>query len=99
MSLEKRIKKAALLLAVIFALTVFGAAAFEALCTDHECCGEECTVCAQLTVSGELLSSGRTAAMMRFAVLFTAAADVTVRYKEKRLKCDTLISLKVMILD
>ena len=94
-----RIKRTAVLLAVIFALTVFGSAVFEAVHAVHDCCGEECAVCAQLSACENMLRSGAVSTGAVFAVICAAAVILAVKPKRSNIKCDTLISLKVLLLD
>ena len=97
--MNRTIKKAAVLLALIFALTVFGSAVFEALHADHDCCGEGCTVCAQLSACENVLNSGAAAAGTVFVFVCAAAAVISIKSGRSYEKCDTLISLKVLLLD
>ena len=95
-----RIKRIAVLLAVIFAVTVFGSAVFEAAHADHDCCGEGCAVCAQMSACENMLRSGTVSTGAVFAVMCAAAAVIlTAKPKRRNIKCDTLISLKVLLLD
>ena len=94
-----KLKRAAAALAAVFILIVLASAVFEALHADHDCCGEGCSVCAQLTVCDDLLASGAVPAAAVFAAVCAAAAAASVIRIKGSHRQDTLFSLKVMLLD
>ncbi len=94
----KRIKLLGAVLALVFALTVFGAAAFEAAQYDHDCCGEGCGICAVLQICDNMLRLGAAcgAALAVCAVCAVSALAIIRAYVgfEGR---NTLISLRVRL--
>ena len=96
----RKLKHLSALLALIFALSVFGAIAFEAAEYDHDCAGEGCAVCMALEMCDNLLrlgSSAAAAAAVMISAALLSALSVSI-YKVNILKC-TLISLKVRLDD
>ena len=94
----KRIRYISALLALIFALLVFGAALFEAAEYDHDCCGEGCGICAVLQICENMLKLGAAGgAALTAAVILTAAAAVPVDKRTQAGSRHTLISLRVRL--
>lgn len=97
--MKKTRRLPAFLLAALFTALMLGAAAFTALHTDHDCTGDGCLVCEELTLCEALLTGG-------CAVIAAAAVHCfirTVRTVRSAVRSAsrsfTLQSLKVMLLD
>ncbi|MBR1393023.1 MAG: hypothetical protein IJ561_04235 [Ruminococcus sp.] len=93
-------RAAALLLALLFTALMLGAAAFTALHTDHDCTGDGCLVCEELSICEALLTAGgvviAAAAAVHCFIRAARALRIAVRNAARSF---TLISLKVMLLD
>ena len=95
-----KLKRLAAVLAVLLAFVMLLSVLFIALEADHCCCGDDCAICAQLSVCENLLQN-----LLPLAVLLTvahslcapvrSAADGVLRFAGPH----TLIVLKVKLSD
>lgn len=92
-------KNAAVVLAAVFLMIVLASALFEVLHADHDCSGENCPVCVQISVCEKLLTSGTVSAAVVMLAVCSAAALTSVRKIKSSKRRDTLLSLKVMLLN
>lgn len=91
-------KRLSSVLALLLALVMLLSVLYIALEADHDCCGEDCAICALLRACEDLLRNLLAAALLLSAVrcfcaLFRTAAEPCCR-PERPL---TLISLKVKL--
>lgn len=85
-------------LAVLLALVMLFSVLYIALEADHDCCGEDCLVCAQLRACEDLLRNLLlTAALLSAAVCFCALSRVIARAASRFVACHSLIALKVKL--
>ncbi len=93
-------KRLAAVLAVLFAFIMLFSAVYIALEADHDCCGEDCLVCAQLRACEELLRNLLlTAALLSAAGRFCALIRVIPFADLHFAHPHTLIALKVKLSD
>ena len=95
---KRRIRAAVLVFAFLFVLV--SSFSFVALEADHDCIGENCRICCQITACGYLIRSFAYFAVLLF--IFAAAGTLYVFIDEKQkalLPDSTLVSLKVKLSD
>ncbi len=93
-------KVIACIVAIIMLLSIMFSSFFIAEHLHHECTGEDCPICAELHIAEGLVSTIKIVpffAVALFAKLFMIST-IKENY-QKRDKTDTLISLKVELLD
>lgn len=91
-------KQLAAMLALLLAFVMLFSVLYVALEADHDCCGEDCAVCAQLQFFEDLLRnllSGMVAS--GFAAFFCALTSVAAKPDCGFAAPHTLISLKVKL--
>lgn len=93
-------KSLALAAAVMLIITVLFSYSFLIQNVHHDCMGEECSVCIELAVVAQTLSSLRAIPVLSFsvAVLCVSTLYLAVIQEQGCVK-DTLITLKVELLD
>lgn len=94
----KQIKRLCAVLALLYALIIFSAAAFEVKEYGHDCCGEGCGICAVISICQNILKIGggilKAALVAALAYIIVKASALA---KEKTANGSTLISLKVRL--
>ena len=98
MTTKLSVKRAALLICLLFCLSVALSGLYVALHADHHCSGEECTVCAELAVCVTLL--GTTAVAAAIATSSTVFPRPVSQQRNRRVALcapHSLISLKVKL--
>ena len=91
-------KRLAAVLAVLLAFIMLFSAVYIALEADHDCCGENCVICAQLRACEELLRNLLlTAALLSAAGCLCALSRVISRAASRFVACHSLIALKVKL--
>lgn len=94
----KRLRYISALVALIFTLLIFTAAAFEAAEYDHKCCGEGCGICAVLQMCENMLRLGASGGAAAAAAVIVIAAVSALAAEHTRItKASTLISLGVRL--
>ena len=93
-------KNLALAAAVMLLITFLFSYSFLIQNVHHDCIGEECSVCIEVAVVAQTLSSLRASPVLSFsvAVLCVFTLSVAVMQEQDCIK-DTLITLKVELLD
>lgn len=96
----KALRYISVTVALIFALLVFGAMAFEMTEQGHDCCGEGCAVCAVIDICENMLSGGG-AAFKAAALLAAVYVMISAAVSKPLCRTEgyTLISLKVRLDD
>ena len=97
--MRKRICAAAGVLALMFALLIFGAAAYEAVNAGHECEGCGCHICEQLEKCERLLSSGAVITAAASVVSCTVILVKRSAAERSSERSDTPVTLGVLLLD
>ena len=93
-------KQLAAMLALLLAFVMLFSVLFLALEADHDCCGEDCAVCAQLQLCEDLLRNLFTAALLLLAAwCFRAVIRALARPDCRFARPHTLIVLKVKLSD
>lgn len=92
------------LVAIILALTVFfvmlSSVCFIVAQADHDCVGEDCPICYQISTSENTLKNlGNVAVIVAFAALLTYSVVNLSAYAEKHSINTTLVSLKIKLSD
>lgn len=91
-------KQLAAVLALLLALVMLFSAVYIALEADHDCCGEDCFVCAQLRACEELLRNLLlTAALLSAAGCFCALICIIAHTDLRFAHPHTLTALKVKL--
>ena len=96
--MEKRDRKLALLLALAVCFVMLFSAFYIAAEADHDCIGENCPICYQISVCENTLKSlgyGALALAAFFALTFSAA--ILFSQPKTYLRQSTLITLKVKL--
>lgn len=93
-------KRFAAVLALLLALVMLFSVLYIALEADHDCCGEDCAICAQLRACQDLLRNLLTLAVLAAAVRCSFALVSVFADAERRCaQPHTLIALKVKLSD
>lgn len=97
-SMEKRNRKLALLLALAVCFVMLFSAFYIAAEADHDCIGENCPICYQISVCENTLKSlGYGVAVLVAAIVLTFSAAILLSQPKTHLKQSTLITLKVQL--
>ena len=96
----KRSRMAAFAVAVLLFVTVLFSYQYLVQNTHHDCIGEECSVCMELAIVSQTLSSLKVIPVLSFfmTVLCVFTRVYTATYQQGCIK-STLITLKVELLD
>ena len=90
------------LILIVFSFVIFSSACFIIKHADHECTGEDCPFCTELSVCGKILQTLGNAvsfAAITAVVFFSALSDVNDHLLSYSDNHNTLISLKVELLN
>ena len=91
-------KHSAAVLAVLLAFIMLFSAVYIDLEADHDCCGEDCMICAQLRACENLLRNLLlTAALLSAAGCFCTLSRVIARAASRFVACHSLLALKVKL--
>lgn len=96
--MRKRRRIIAILLSILFVLSVIFTLSFIAAEADHECIGDECPICAEIQSCEDFLKTVSVAAAV-FAVVSAVSkfGAVALPYFKSRAEATTLVSLKVKL--
>lgn len=95
-----RPKRLAAVLALLVAFVMLFSVLYIALEADHDCSGDDCVICAQLQICGNLLRSlFLTAALLAAAGAFCTLAGFVAVEDSGFSRLHTLIALKVKLSD
>ncbi|MBQ8979681.1 MAG: hypothetical protein IJ080_08010, partial [Oscillospiraceae bacterium] len=84
----------------VFSLVIFCSSAFIMIHADHDCTGEDCSVCMELAQCHKALQSlGTASGALWLALMLCAAVGFCVTVARSRSAHTTLISLKVELLN
>ena len=91
-------KQLSAVLTVLLALVMLFSVVYIALESEHDCCGEDCMICAQLRACEELLQNLLlTTALLSAAVCFCARICIIAHTDLRFAHPHTLIALKVKL--
>ncbi|MCR4955829.1 MAG: hypothetical protein K6A30_04005 [Lachnospiraceae bacterium] len=96
----KKSKWLAILVAIIMLAGIIGSLCFIIEYAHHDCCGEDCAICMEIEQAAQLISSLKIIpVLMVLPVILCAIAQIKKSVEECFISYDTLISLKVELLD
>ncbi|NLT10649.1 MAG: hypothetical protein GXY08_14305 [Ruminococcus sp.] len=89
------------MLAIVFSLVIFGSSCFIITHADHDCIGDDCSVCMELSECHKTLNTLGTAFMCsaNLAVMMFISFMIASCFTTTRSDHATLISLKVELLN